>query len=260
MRRRGPQRAKQVACTDYRQSRKLLTGSPTTSMLRSAWKSGVRQMSWNHFGIFAISVSQLLGPFALAAGTIPNGGQCLAPGKDPGPPSSWGARDATCISNSCYPGVALKAVMRGGHKIGWYCMDRGSHCAYNDSVGQPKSVGVNPGESVGPGVCQCDPSYIGSGRCQAIIPAPQQCKQWEHQWQNDSALDYQIYVAYGPNFSNQGPFVLHAVTNECSGFIPFKYCVTGAHGPPCRPTNVISKGGGKTEFPLHHKDGEPFPY
>ena len=203
---------------------------------------------------------QLQSAQALEVGTIPNGAVCLAPGADPGPPSSWAARDATCISKACYPGVALEAVTRGGHRVGWYCIDKGSRCAYNDSAGKPTAVGVNVGESVGPGVCQCDPGIIGTGRCQAIIPKPQQCKQSEHQWQNDGPEDYDVYVAYGPNFSTRGSFVLHAVTNECSGFIPFKYCATKAHAPPCMPENLITLRGGKTEFVLHHVDGTPFPY
>jgi predicted RNA binding protein YcfA (HicA-like mRNA interferase family) len=195
------------------------------------------------------------------AGSIPNGGVCLPPGQDPGPQSSWAARDATCGANSrCYPGVARKAVMRGGNKIGWYCIDKDSHCAYNDSANKQQAVGVNPGESVGPGVCQCDPGIIGTGRCQAIIPTPQRCKQSEFQWQNDGLNDYNIYVAYGPNFKTRGSFVLHAVTNECSGFIPFKYCVTGLHAPSCNPEALVSTGGGVMKFQLHHKDGTPFPY
>jgi hypothetical protein len=98
----------------------------------------------------------------LLPGKIPLGGVCLAAGADPGPMSEWGARDATCASNSCDPGPASEAVRKGGEKVAWYCSARVAHCAY------PKRPGVMKGTRMGSGECSCDPADIADGRCQGV--------------------------------------------------------------------------------------------
>ena len=93
---------------------------------------------------------------------LPTGSVCLPAGADPGAPSEWSARDATCASNACDPGPANQAVRKGGEKVAWYCSARQVHCA------SPHSSGVMKGSLIGSAACTCDPAEIADGRCQGV--------------------------------------------------------------------------------------------
>lgn len=172
---------------------------------------------------------------------IPNGGVCKAAGVDPGPPASWGLLDAQCASQACYPGIAERGVMDGGHKVPWFCASKASHCSVPWSAGTARANGANQDDSVGPGKCTCDPALIKNGRCQPIIPPMQQCKPNESSWQNDSEFTLQVFIAYPPNFTSIRHFTWPARVRLCTRETVFKYCVAD-DGRTCQPNNHTDKG------------------